>query len=192
MNVEKGLAEVVRALNKMGITVTYLPRFKSMHVRGATFAVNQKPCIVLTDYRGNYPTLWFTLLHELHHVLFDWDEILVNSFHLSGDTNLYTESEVETEANQFARDYLFSDEKMKQLIPHINDRYFVEEFAKGNHVHWSIPYIFYAFDMNSDEIWRRTKAIVPKADACLKHWPNAPFTQGVKINAKYNTDKILN
>ncbi|MGE0569388.1 MAG: hypothetical protein AB7O73_15720, partial [Bacteroidia bacterium] len=105
MNVEKGIWEVIRQLYRMGITIIYLPKFKSLHIRGATFAVNKKPCIVLTDYKGFYPTLWFALLHELHHVLFDWDDILVNSYHISDEVDLYTKTEVEDVADKFAKDY---------------------------------------------------------------------------------------
>ena len=74
-NEEYGLVNVIKELFRLGITVIFLPRFSNLHVRGATFALDNKPCIVLTDYRGFYPTLWHCLIHELYHVIFDWFEI---------------------------------------------------------------------------------------------------------------------
>ena len=75
MDVENGLVNVVKQLYQLGITVVFIPSFPSLHIRGATFIVNDKPCIALTDYVGFYPTLWFALVHELYHVLFDWDDL---------------------------------------------------------------------------------------------------------------------
>jgi hypothetical protein len=52
----------------------------------------------------------------------------------------------EEEANDFARQYLFSDEKMKTIKPRINDPRIVKYFAEQNHVHPSIIYTFYCWD----------------------------------------------
>src|SRR5258705_117269 len=57
-NEEFGLANVIKELFKIGITVIFQPRLSTLHLRGATFSVNNKPVIVLTDYKGFYATLW--------------------------------------------------------------------------------------------------------------------------------------
>ena len=59
INVERGLLQVIRVLYKIGITVIFQPPLQGLQLRGATFNVNDKPCIVLTNYRGFYSTLWF-------------------------------------------------------------------------------------------------------------------------------------
>jgi Zn-dependent peptidase ImmA (M78 family)/transcriptional regulator with XRE-family HTH domain len=191
MNVEKGLWEIVRVLYRMGITIIYLPKFSKLHIRGATFSVNKKPCIVLTDYKGNYATLWFALLHELHHVLFDWDDILVNSYHISDKTDLYTKLEVEDVANQFAKDYLFSDEKLQDVLPHINNRSYIEKYAKFNHVHSSIIYTMIAYK-RSNWIW--LKDFLPDIRRCLKavdgvsHRMSASKIAEIYTNSIYTID----
>lgn len=189
MNVEKGIWEVIRALYRIGVTVIYLPKFKTLHIRGATFAVNRKPCIVLTDYKGFYPTLWFALLHELHHVLFDWDDILLNSYHISDKTNLYTKEMIEDVANKFAKEYLFSEEKMEKILPHINNRHYVKEFARQNHVHESIPYIFLAHEKNN---WGWIRKFMPDIDKCLGIVKKISFNMTVSQIAKFNTTNIYN
>jgi HTH-type transcriptional regulator / antitoxin HigA len=158
-NVELGLTNVIRQLFKIGITVIYQPSLSSLHLRGATFSHNNKPSIVITDYKGFYPTLWFALIHELFHVLFDWDEIKNNSYHISDDgTEELSVIEKEKEANLFAREYLFSKQKMSDVKPHLYDVDYVKEFANNNHVHHSFVYVFNAYDLKNDRTaWAKAK-----------------------------------
>lgn len=170
MDVENGFAEVTRALFQLGVTVIFQPYFPTLHLRGATFAINDKPAIVITDYKGFYPTLWFALIHELYHVLFDMEEIKINKFHLSDeDMDVYTAKKKEELANKFARQYLFSDEKMNVIKPNINDDFFIEDFARNNHVHPSIIYIFHAFDKGKEDLraWQRLKKKTPDIKQAL-------------------------
>ena len=154
-NVELGLTSVIRDLYKIGVTVIYQDALPSLHLRGATFSVNEKPCVVLTNYRGYYPTLFFALVHELFHVLFDWDEIIANTYHLSDDDEReLSVKEKENEADQFARDYLFSKEKTRLIRPHLNSNSkYVEKFSIDNHVHPSFAYVFSAFDLGKSYRW---------------------------------------
>ncbi|MBK9196716.1 MAG: hypothetical protein IPO17_17385 [Flavobacteriales bacterium] len=69
-DVENGLLTVARALYSVGVTVITSHTCRTP-VRGATFRVNGKPCIALSDFRKSYATVWFALMHELNHVLFD-------------------------------------------------------------------------------------------------------------------------
>lgn len=154
-NVKLGLTNVIKQLSKMGVTVIYQEALPSLHLRGATFSVYDKPCIVLTNYRGFYPTLWFALIHELFHVLFDWEEILANKYHLSDDdeTELTVKAK-EDEANNFAREYLFSKEKIKIIKQHLSNNHdFVKKFTLENHVHPSFAYVFNAFDLGKTHRW---------------------------------------
>ena len=111
-------------------------------MRGGTFIVKGKPCVVLTDFNKSYPTVWFTLLHELHHVLFDFDLIKTNSFHLTGDADLFL---IEEKANSFARDFFMSEEKFHFIKRYINNSYMVSKFAIENEVHVSLIYSFYTW-----------------------------------------------
>lgn len=186
----RGLWEVIRKLHKIGVSVVYLPKFKKLHIRGATFSVNKKPCIVLTDYKGYYPTLWFSLLHELHHVLFDWEIIRINSFHISDKIDLYTEKEIEEKANQFARDYLFSEDKMNKIIPHLNNFDLVKEYTKHNDVHSSFPYIFHAYDRNSKGNWSWINKYMPQINDTLCKVKNISLNQDVDSVANYYNKNI--
>jgi len=151
-DIDLGLINIIRTLFKFGITVFYQPNFPSLHLRGATVNVNDKPCIVLTDYKGFYPTLWFALLHELHHVIFDWQDIRFSRYHISDEEEQRLPIlEKEKSANTFAREYLFSAEKSKKIRPHLNNTKYVSEFARVNEVHPSFVYVFHAKDAEESD-----------------------------------------
>lgn len=141
-DIANGLYTVCKALYNVGVTVIFQNYLPTTHVRGATFVVNGKPCIVITDYLKRYPTLWFTLLHELHHVLFDYDTIESNTYHLSDDEDLFL---VEEKANTFARDYFMPEESFHYIKNYIQTPYVVERFAREKEIHISLVYSFYTW-----------------------------------------------
>ncbi|MFT4734610.1 MAG: HTH-type transcriptional regulator/antitoxin HigA [Roseivirga sp.] len=142
-NVEKGLLTVFRALFNIGITVVFQPMLPKTQIRGATFLINEKPCIIITDLNKNYSTIWFSLLHELHHVLFDIEQLSEIKYHLTGEPDLFLMQE--DKANQFASDYLISTEKMKFIEPLIHNPLMVSKFANELQVHPSIIYSQFQF-----------------------------------------------
>ncbi len=169
MNVENGLKIVSQALYSCGVTVIYQQHLPTTQVRGATFIVNNKPCIALTDLNKNYATLWFALLHELHHVLFDFDEIKKQTFHLTGETDLFLLQE--DKANDFSREYLFSYENSKYIYPHIDNSFVVKEFAKKCQIHPSLIYNFYCYDKQKSgkgNYWAKYKFQMIGPEAALK------------------------
>lgn len=191
-NVEFGLLTIIKDLYKLGVTVIYQAPLPALHLRGATFSINDKPCIVLTNYVGFYGTLWFALIHELFHVLFDWDEIRNNIYHLSDqDENELVVKEKEKEANSFAREYLFPKEKMNQINYNINNSVFVEEFAKNNHVHPSIIYVFNAYDSSKTNrvAWARARKNEPDISKCISHLEN-PWNSSKPINQIVREKKL--
>ncbi|MFT5618520.1 MAG: HTH-type transcriptional regulator/antitoxin HigA [Arenicella sp.] len=162
-----GLLTVVKALYNIGITVIYQKYIPKLQVRGATFIVKEKPCIVLTDWR-NYDSIWFTLMHELHHVLYDFDKLSSTKYHLSGEPDVLL---LEEEANEFAKEYLFSDEKMKYISNFIDSHGVVEEYAKKQKIHQSIIYSFYCWKKketdDSDIGYKKFSKHFVKADVAL-------------------------
>lgn len=141
-DVKDGLFTVCKALYNIGVTVIFQDYLSTTQVRGGTFIINGKPCIVLTDFNKKYPTIWFTLLHELHHVLFDFDLIETNNFHLTGDNDLFL---IEEKADSFARDFFLSEDKFHYIKRYINNPFLVSKFAKENEIHESLVYSFFTW-----------------------------------------------
>jgi Zn-dependent peptidase ImmA (M78 family) len=174
MDVENGLVKVIKQLFNIGITVVIVPSFPSVHVRGATFTINDKPCIALTDYVGFYPTLWFGLIHELYHVLFDWEDIKNSDPHISEELGLDSISPLEKAADDFAREYLFSKSKTIESSSFINNDNLVRSYALNNNIDPSFVYVFNAYDAPKTDkyAWGRAKKHNPdikKLKSKLQH-----------------------
>lgn len=177
-DVNYGLINVIKDLYKLGITVVWQGSLPAIHLRGATIPVNEKPCIILTNYRGFYPTIWFALLHELYHVIFDWEEIKIGHYHFSEEESERQLSvrEKEQKADDFAREYLFSTTKLNHIQAYINDDSYVDSFAKSNHVHKSFIYVFHAFSVtkNQDKFaWQRAQKYDPDITGILNDLENS-------------------
>lgn len=161
-NVETGLLTVFQALYNIGITVVFQPSLPKTQIRGATFFINNKPCIVITDFNKNYATIWFALIHELHHVLFDLETIEKTSYHLSGEPDLFLIQE--DKANDFASEYLLSSEKMRYIEKMIHNKFMVEKFAKECQIHPCIIYALYQ--------WRQSQIGNDYWGAFKEHFPS--------------------
>jgi len=185
-NEKNGIITVIKALYHIGITIIYQPHLPSVQVRGATYIIEGKPCIVLTNLYENYPTIWFALLHELHHVLYDFDDIEKRNYHLSGEPDLFLLQE--SKANEFAREYFLSYEKSNYIFPFIDERIIVEQYAQENEIHSSIIYLFYQHDQTKmGKTWDgRFNRYVPDISTSLKEintnvWQSETIEESVKI-----------
>ncbi|VWB06383.1 XRE family plasmid maintenance system antidote protein [Burkholderia diffusa] len=88
-----------------GIVLVYEKSFSSMKLDGATAKLpNGIPVIALSLRYARYDYFWFTLLHELAHVLLHYDDLshpILDDF--DGENDI---SDVEAEANRLAADSL--------------------------------------------------------------------------------------
>ncbi|MEQ9308122.1 MAG: helix-turn-helix transcriptional regulator [Balneolaceae bacterium] len=174
-NVRKGFLIVAQALYNIGITVIFQRYLTNTQVRGGTFFVNGKPCIVITDFNKSYPTLWFALIHELYHVLYDLDRIQKNIFHLTGEPDMLLIEE--EKANDFAREFLFSNEKTKFIASLIHNHVVVSNYAKESQVHPSLIYAFFQHDksMDGEDYWGAFRDHIPKSDIAVEHLNLVPW-----------------
>jgi Zn-dependent peptidase ImmA (M78 family) len=167
-NVENGLLTVFQALYNIGITVVFQPKLPKTQIRGATFLINEKPCIVITDLNKNYATVWFSLIHELHHVLFDLEIIEKTKYHLTGEPDLFLMQE--DKANEFASEYLISKEKMRYIEKLIHNPLMVNKFAKECQIHPSIIYSQYQWreSEKGNDFWGAFKEYFPNLQLATK------------------------
>jgi HTH-type transcriptional regulator/antitoxin HigA len=168
-NVEYGLNTVFQALYNVGVTVIFQPLLPKTQIRGATFVVNNKPCIVITDFNKNYATIWFALIHELHHVLYDLEVVEKTNYHLSGEPDLFLIQE--DKANEFAKEYLFSSEKMRYIEKLIHNNIVVEKFANECQIHPSIIYSQFQWRQSEmgNDYWGAFKDKFPKISTVTKN-----------------------
>ncbi len=169
---EKGLILVLRALYRVGVTVIIQKYLSNTGVRGASFVIDDKPCIVLTDFRQSYSTLWFSLLHELYHVLFDFKELKSWTFHLSGDEGALSDDLFREEmADGFARDRLLSKAKLDFIKPHIDSPGIIRQYADSVRVHPSIIYSFHCYDEkynNGRDVYARYQHLFGSSEKAVR------------------------
>ena len=96
-NHEGFLREVKNAFGKAGVALVVLPNLKSSGINGATKKVNGKVMIMVNDRRHYADTFWFTLFHEIGHVL-------------NGDLGITFKNETEDEADLYAQRRLIPED----------------------------------------------------------------------------------
>ena len=96
-NHEGFLTEVKNAFAKAGVALVVLPNLKSSGINGATKKVDGKVMIMVNDRRHYADTFWFTLFHEIGHVL-------------NGDLGITFKNETEDEADLYAQRSLIPED----------------------------------------------------------------------------------
>ncbi len=193
-NEEKGLKNITDALYNVGVTVIYQPHLPTTQIYGATFVWDNKPFIVLTDFHKKYPTLWFSLFHELHHVLWDFEDIKTQTYHLTGEQDLFLLQE--DKADEFARDYLFSNERAKFIYPQIDNQFIIENYAEECHIHSSIIYSNYCYDTNKlkgESYWGKFHRHIPSSALSLNYLNSNPFEfESIEESVTHLKENVFN
>ncbi|MFD0558398.1 HTH-type transcriptional regulator/antitoxin HigA [Stackebrandtia endophytica] len=100
------IGEAITELRETGVVVCLIPAIPGLGIHGATRWLNGRPIIQLSLLWKSDDQLWFTLFHELGHVL------------LHGDKKLYIhgeQNEAEREANSYASNILIPPEFASRL-----------------------------------------------------------------------------
>jgi hypothetical protein len=102
-------------------------------------------------------------------VLFDLELLQKVKYHLTGEPDLFLIQE--DKANQFASDYLISQEKMRYIEPLINNHLMVSRFAKDCQVHPAIIYSQFQFRQseNGNNYWGAFKDYFPDVELAKKN-----------------------
>lgn len=186
-NEEYGLITVAKALYSIGVTVIYQPCLSKEQVRGATLCINEKPCIVISDLGKKYPTLWFSLMHELYHVLYDLEDISRKCYHISsdyGDLMLTNEDR----ADYFAQQILLSDDKLNFIEGYINSHINVLSYAQQWGIHSSIIYSTYCYKYDA---WAKFNKYIPNTTKALKTINMNPFESSELVQNAKQIKKLL-
>jgi len=124
-----GPARARDLLLSKGIVLVAEPQIPGMKVDGAAFLLEGVPVIGLTLRRDTVDNFWFTLLHEVGHVILHYRTGLRTGFF--DDTDTTDVDEIEQEANEFASNVLIPEERWKRSPARIaKSPAVVEKFAK--------------------------------------------------------------
>ncbi|MDN3676284.1 HigA family addiction module antitoxin [Flavobacterium paronense] len=112
---ENGINQFLEKLNQLGVIFFVLPHLQKTYLDGAAFYYENSPVIVYTGRYKRIDNFWFTIAHEIAHILYHLDE--KNTFFLDN----FREEEVndlETEANQRAAEKL----KYQEIIAYLQTK----------------------------------------------------------------------
>ena len=143
-----GYEKVILVLYKLGVTVLTQPYVSGTGKYGATMIIDDKPCVVITDMNKKYHKLWLSLLHELYHILNDYDMLQKIAYHITSTDNpdLFLNEE---SADTFALNMLIKQSDREELPKIIRLGHMVMKAAKTIHVHPSIIYGVYLEGLDS-------------------------------------------
>lgn len=114
--------ELKQAFYDAGVIFVILPNITGSKINGATKKVGDNMVLMVNDRRLNADTFWFTLFHEIGHIM-------------NGDFGISFEKEhgdIEEKANDFARNKLIPSDKYEDFISQKNfSLQSVKSFAKG-------------------------------------------------------------
>ena len=105
---ESGVERFLKCLNDCGVKFFVLSHLQHTYLDGAAFMDNENPVIVYTGRYKRLDNFWFTLAHEIAHVLLHLKEDLCFM-----DDDSHQNNALEAEANALAQKQLKHDEIVK-------------------------------------------------------------------------------
>ena len=112
-----GPARARDSLRTQGIVLVCEPQISGLNLDGAAFLVGRTPVIGLTLRRDTIDSFWFTLLHEIAHVILHYRTGLRSGFF--DDIDSPNVDEIEKEADGFASNMLIPDEQWQRSTARI-------------------------------------------------------------------------
>ncbi|TKG88243.1 hypothetical protein EYV94_27295 [Puteibacter caeruleilacunae] len=170
-DIRNGFFTIIDVLFKIGVTVIVEPYLTRTTSYGVTMMVNSKPCIIITDQGKRYDKLWFTLLHEIYHILNDFEFIHKTKYHISGDQegDIFVSEE---DADKFASQALVGKQSLAIASKVINYPFKINQMAERLQIHPCIIYGQYLDNlpkaMQSKEFPKYQK-FLPKTNEALKY-----------------------
>ncbi|MEO6377900.1 MAG: ImmA/IrrE family metallo-endopeptidase, partial [Caulobacteraceae bacterium] len=136
---EDGPRRALDLLLQHGIVLIIEPQISGMSLDGASFLVDETPVIGVTLLRDTLDNFWFTLLHEVAHIILHYRTGLSAGFFDDFSDSEF--DEFEDEANRFAGNLLIPEEawvRSPARISKVPDP--IERFAARLQIHPAIVF----------------------------------------------------
>ena len=125
----RGLSHSRALLNESGVALILVPELAGTRLNGASWWRGNRAVVQLSLRHKSDDQFWFTLFHELAHLLTDKHKNFVDG------AELQVRSRAEQEADKFARDCLISPVVWQEFIEHQSfDSKTVQDFAKSEEI----------------------------------------------------------
>ena len=128
----KSVAQIPRLLMRLGVHFVIVPHLSKTYLDGAAFYLNGNPVIALTLRYDRIDSFWFTLMHELGHIVAGHQGSYLDNLDALED------NDEETEANQKAAEWLINYRALQGFVTGTK-KYFsrkaIEDFAQTQRRH---------------------------------------------------------
>jgi HTH-type transcriptional regulator/antitoxin HigA len=162
------IAEVPENLLKLGVHFAILPHLPKTYIDGAAIVTKKNPIVALTLRYDRIDSFWFTLTHELAHIVLGHKGILLDDVERgSGSGN----NQEEQEANELASTWLVDQ---KALVEFIAERkpYFsksaIEDFALKINRHPAI--VLGQLQHKKATDYKTLRGLLTTVSPYLDHW----------------------
>lgn len=136
---DDGPKRAIKMLAEHGIIVIAEAQIPGLAIDGAAFLEQGIPVVGLTIRRDSVDNFWFTLLHEIAHVILHYRTGLATGFYDQEDAA--SSDEQEAEADSFAANLLIPGERWARSTARIaNSPEVIEKFASDLGIHSAIVF----------------------------------------------------
>lgn len=123
-------------LYNLGIRFVIVPHLAKTYIDGATLDLDSSPIVALTLRYDRLDTFWFTLMHEIGHIVCKHHGVSLDN--IDQDEGL---DDTEHDANEIARNWLIESKSLKHFINTHQPRFSraaIEQFGRDQRRHPSI------------------------------------------------------
>lgn len=156
-------------LQALGVHFVIVPHLEHTYLDGATFALNGHPVVALTLRHDRIDNFWFTLMHELAHIIAGHEGLYLD------DLDQEAEGQVEVAANRLAQGWLLDAAALEQFVA-ATKPYFahqkIRDFAATQGRHPGIV----VGRLHHDKIleYRHSRSFLEKVSPYLNSWIDLP------------------
>ncbi|MEH2271902.1 MAG: HigA family addiction module antitoxin [Nostoc sp.] len=128
----ESIVQIPQLLADLGVHFIIVPHLSKTYLDGAAFYLNSNPVIALTLRYDRIDSFWFTLMHELAHIVLGHQGAYLDNL------DALEENDEERAANEKAADWLINPQTLNEFIitnKKVFSRKVVEEFAQNQNRH---------------------------------------------------------
>ncbi|CCQ58602.1 MULTISPECIES: HigA family addiction module antitoxin [Crocosphaera] len=129
---EEMITRIPKILEELGVYFIIVPHLNKTYLDGATFPINDNPVIALTLRYNRIDSFWFTLMHEIGHIVAEHEGIYLDNL-----TDLEDNKE-EVEANTLAKNWLITPDTFSNFVQENQPKFsgkVISDFAKTQKRH---------------------------------------------------------
>ncbi len=123
------LDKIKEILSEAGVSLIFEPHLPHTFVNGISYKASYNKAIIMISDRGKKDDiLWFTLFHEIGHLIkHSKKEMFIDSENSNNN-------KIEIEANEYAKNILINEENYKNFINNIINENSIKKFAIKNNI----------------------------------------------------------